>query len=69
MSLVCPRLSLTNCSSLCGVSAARIIAIDWLQLRLLDAPAENAQLVAKEEQLNLTVAAAQLEREQTDEEA
>jgi len=33
------------------------------------APADNAQLVAKEELLNLTVAAAQLEHEQTDEEA
>ncbi len=44
-------------------------AIGWLQPWLFDSATENAQLVAKEEELHLTIAVSQLEREQTDKEA
>jgi hypothetical protein len=42
--------------------------VPWLQPRILDGPAENAQLVAKEKELNLTVARIQLEHKYADEE-
>ena len=44
-------------------------AIGWLQLWSSGCPAENTQLVAKEEELDLTIATLDFEHEHIDEEA